>query len=163
MKTKLFIIELIFLMCGIISLNAQILHSGILSAGGNVTGTGGSVSYSVGQLVYTTTTGTTGSVAQGVQQPYEINVVSGIDDIYGIELFSAYPNPASTHLVLKIENNELASFTYQLYNTAGSMMKTGKITSHETIINVVSLLSSTYYLRVYTGNKEVKVFKIIKH
>lgn len=163
MKTKNFLFVLFLSLCGIVSLNAQVLHSGILSAGGNATGTGGSASYSVGQLVYTTATGTTGSVAQGVQQPYEINVVSGIDDIYGIELFSAYPNPASTHLILKIENNELASFTYQLYNTAGSMMKNGKITAQETIISMASLLSATYYLRIYTGNKEVKVFKIIKH
>ena len=163
MKTKTFLYVLFLSLCGIVSLNAQVLHSGILSAGGNATGTGGSASYSVGQLVYTTATGTTGSVAQGVQQPYEINVVSGIDDIYGIELFSAYPNPASTHLILKIENNELTSFTFQLYNTAGSMMKTGKITAQETIISMASLLSATYYLRIYTDNKEVKVFKIIKH
>ena len=163
MKTKTFLYVLFLSLCGIVSLNAQVLHSGILSAGGNATGTGGSVSYSVGQMVYTTATGTTGSVAQGVQQPYEINVVSGIDDIYGIEHFSAYPNPASTHLILKIDNNELTSFTYQLYNTAGSMMKTGKITSQETIISMASLLSATYYLRIYTNNKEVKVFKIIKH
>ena len=163
MKTKTFLFVLFLSLCGMVSLNAQVLHSGILSAGGNATGTGGSASYSVGQLVYTTATGTTGSVAQGVQQPYEINVVSGIDDIYGIELFSAYPNPASTHVILKIENNELTSFTYQLYNTAGSMMKTGKITAQETIINMASLLSATYYLRFYTDNKEVKVFKIIKH
>lgn len=163
MKNTKFLIVLFLSISVFISFNAQVLHSGILSAGGNATGTGGSASYSVGQLVYTTATGTTGSVAQGVQQPYEINVVSGISEIYGIELFSAYPNPASTHLVLKIENNELASFTYQLYNTAGSMMKTDKITAHETIINMALLLSATYYLRIFTGNKEVKVFKIIKH
>ncbi len=163
MKNTKFLIVLFLSISVFISFNAQVLHSGILSAGGNATGTGGSASYSVGQLVYTTATGTTGSVAQGVQQPYEINVVSGINDVYGIELFSAYPNPASTHLVLKIENNELASFTYQLYNTVGSMMKTDKITAHETIINMASLLSATYYLCIFTGKKEVKVFKIIKH
>jgi len=163
MKTKSFLIALNFLMCTIVSLNAQVLHSGILSAGGNATGTGGSASYSVGQLVYTTATSTTGSLAQGVQQPFEINVVSGIDDIYGIELFSAFPNPASTHLILKIENNELTSFSYQLMNTVGAVIKTGKITTCETTINMASLLSATYYLRIIADKKEVKVFKIIKN
>ena len=39
------------------------------ATGGDATGSGGSAAYSVGQIVYTTHTGTTGSVAQGVQQP----------------------------------------------------------------------------------------------
>ncbi|MFM2191538.1 MAG: hypothetical protein RLZZ118_495, partial [Bacteroidota bacterium] len=38
------------------------------ATGGDATGSGGSAAYSVGQIVYTTHTGTTGSVAQGVQQ-----------------------------------------------------------------------------------------------
>ena len=46
--------------------------------GGDAKGSGGTVAYSVGQIVYTTHTGATGSVAQGVQQAYEISVVTGI-------------------------------------------------------------------------------------
>lgn len=141
---------------------AQQLHSSVNAAGGNATGTGGSASYSAGQLVYTTATGTTGSAAQGVQQPFEINVVSGIDDIYGIELFMAYPNPVNTHLVLKIENNELSFFSYQLFDISGSMIKTEKINVIETSINMESLHPATYFLRIFFDNKEVKVFKIIK-
>ena len=42
----------------------------IPASGGNATGSGGTVSYTVGQIVYVTDTGNTGSVIQGVQQPY---------------------------------------------------------------------------------------------
>ena len=45
----------------------------VATAGGDASGTNGNVSYTVGQVVYTTNTGTTGSVAQGVQQPFEID------------------------------------------------------------------------------------------
>ena len=38
------------------------------ATGGNASGSGGTVAYSVGQIVYTTNTGSTGSVAQGMQQ-----------------------------------------------------------------------------------------------
>jgi hypothetical protein len=38
----------------------------------NATGSEGSASYSIGQVVYQTHTGTNGSVAEGIQQPYEI-------------------------------------------------------------------------------------------
>ena len=48
----------------------------VVTAGAEATGTGGTVSYSVGQVVYQTHAGTNGSVAEGVQQPYEISVLS---------------------------------------------------------------------------------------
>jgi hypothetical protein len=44
-------------------------------SGGDATGSGGTVAYSVGQVVYTTNTGSTGSVAQGVQHAFEIFTV----------------------------------------------------------------------------------------
>lgn len=44
------------------------------ASGGNATGSLGTVSYSVGQVVYTTNIGAPGSVTQGVQQPYEIQM-----------------------------------------------------------------------------------------
>lgn len=73
-------------------------------SGGNASGSGGSACYSVGLVVYTTNTGTNGSVAQGVQQPFEISVVSGIEDAKEITLqYSVYPNPATNYLILKIE------------------------------------------------------------
>ncbi len=43
------------------------------AAGGDATGPGGSVAYSVGQVVYTTNSGTGGSVAEGVQQSYSVD------------------------------------------------------------------------------------------
>lgn len=46
------------------------------SAGGDIFGSGGSVAYSVGQVVYSTRVGVSGIEAQGVQQRYEIAKVS---------------------------------------------------------------------------------------
>lgn len=60
---------------GLTGLQAQ---TSVNATDGDVSGSGGSVSYSVGQVVYTTHTGTSGSVAEGVQQPYEISVVTGL-------------------------------------------------------------------------------------
>jgi hypothetical protein len=48
----------------------------IPTSGGEVTGCGGSSSYSVGQVVYATHTGSNGSISQGVQQSYEIFTLS---------------------------------------------------------------------------------------
>ena len=71
------------------------------ATGGDASGSGGSASYSVGQVVYTTNVGTNGSVSQGVQQPYEISVVTAIEEAKGINLtVTAYPNPTTDYLSL---------------------------------------------------------------
>ncbi len=62
-------------------------------SGGNAIGTGGSVSYSVGQVFFNTSESTTGSVTEGIQQPYEISVVTSIKEAIGINLFTSVPTP----------------------------------------------------------------------
>ena len=85
--------SLLLLSIGMIGLDAQ---NTIPSSGGNASGSGGTVSYSIGQIVYTTNTGTNGTVAQGTQQPFEISVVTGIEEALNITLqCSVYPNPAT--------------------------------------------------------------------
>ena len=42
----------------------------VLPSGGNATGSGGSVSYSIGQIAYSYQTGPSGSINQGVLQPF---------------------------------------------------------------------------------------------
>ena len=66
---------IIALMCSV-GLHAQ---ETVPATGGDATRAGGSSSYTLGQVVYTTNTGTNGSVAQGVQQPYEISISVGIE------------------------------------------------------------------------------------
>lgn len=46
----------------------------IVGSGSNATGSGGSLSYSIGQVVYTTNSGSTFTSAQGVQQPTDATV-----------------------------------------------------------------------------------------
>ena len=162
MKKSLILIVLFISVCGVTALNAQVLHAVIGAAGGIATGTGGTAGFTVGQLVYTTNTGTNGSVAQGVQQPYEINVVSGINDIYGIDLLSVYPNPTSNFMILKITINEISSPSYQICNINGSIIRTVKVSGPETTIDLATLKPAVYFLQVFAGNEIIKTFKITK-
>ena len=87
------------------------------ATGGNASGSGGSASYSIGQMVYTTNTGTNGSVAQGVQQPYEISVITGIEEAKGISLnCSAYPNPTIEFITLKVDASATLSIRGEVGN-----------------------------------------------
>ena len=97
---KLKLSAVLLLGLGLTGLQAQ---NAVPATGGNASGSGGTVAYSVGQVVYTTNTATNGSVAQGVQQPFEISVVTGLEEAKGINLaLSAYPNPTTDFLNLKV-------------------------------------------------------------
>lgn len=158
--TKVILSAVLLLVSGLTELQAQ---EAVIASGGNATGTGGSVSYSVGQVVYTTTTGTNGSAGQGVQQPFEISTVTGIEEAKGINLIcSAYPNPATDFIKLIIEDYEVQHIRYQIYNIKGSLLLSNKVEANETNISIQSLLPATYFLKVTDRDKLIKTFKIIK-
>ena len=148
---------------GLTGLQAQ---EAIPATGGDVTGSGGTVSYSIGQIVYNTNTGTNGSVAQGVQQPYEISVIVSLEE-KGITLqFSAYPNPAADFVKLKVDASttlSIKSMSYQLCDIKGKLLENKKIESDETNIDMKNLLPAAYFLKVIRDDKEIKIFKIIKN
>ena len=130
------------------------------AAGGNVMGDGGSVSFSVGQVTFSANAGTNGSVTQGVQQPYEISVLSVAGQAENISL-SVYPNPSTDYLYLTA-SDEISGLSYQLFDMNGRLLKSEKIVGNQTNINMQGLVSATYFVKVNQGNKTVKSFKIIK-
>jgi hypothetical protein len=145
---------------GVTGLRAQ---ESINAIGGNASGSGGSASFSVGQVVYQTYTGTTGSVAEGVQQPYEISVVTAIEEAKGINLaVMAYPNPTTENLTLSIDEFDISNLSYQLYDISGKLLQSEKITGNRTNITMGDLVPAVYFLKVSQNNNEVKTFKIIK-
>jgi hypothetical protein len=161
---KLAIVSFLFFSTNLIQ-----AQNAIPSTGGNASGSGGTLSYSVGQVVYTTNTGTSGSVAQGVQQPYEIYIITGIDNSMKIILScTVFPNPVTTHLTLKTENTDNENLSYQLYDINGKQLENKKIDRNETTILMEHRPTATYFLKVtQTGqtssSKEIKTFKIVKN
>jgi hypothetical protein len=150
---------LLFILC-LTRLQAQ---EATPATGGNASGSGGSVSYSIGQLVYNTNSGINGSVVQGVQQPFEISVVTGIKEVIGITLLcSVYPNPTTNFLTLKVENLKLSTLTFQLLDINGKLLENKTIVNNETSIDMSNFAATSYFLKVIDNNKEVKTFKIIK-
>ncbi len=142
----------------------SIAQNVIPASGGNATGAGGSVSYSVGQVTYTTNNGTNGSVAQGVQQPYEISVVTAIEEATGILLeLSVYPNPATDFATLKTGNYEGENMNYLLFDINGKVLLQNKVEGSETMIPLSDLAKGTYFLKIIDKKRELKIFKIIKN
>lgn len=155
-KLVLIILGFVFL-----SVHAQEVFNG---TGGDASGSGGTVAYSVGQIVYTTNTGKNGTLAQGVQQPFEISIVAILLEVKGINLtVSAYPNPVYDFLILKIEYNNHKNLSYQLIDVNGKLIDSKNINGDQTIIAMGNLAPAMYFVKVIQINKEVKIFKIVKY
>ena len=154
----------------ILLLTAGLLWAGLAQAqeyanasGGDATGSGGTVAYSVGQVVYTTNTGGTGSVAQGVQHAYEIFTVGIKETNLNISL-TAFPNPTTENLTLQISAYNNEQLSYQLFDIQGKLLSNGQILEQQTQINMNSLPPATYFINIVNQeNKKVQSFKIIKN
>lgn len=138
-------------------------QSNTVSSGGNNSGSGGSVSYTVGQIDYTSQTGTSGNVNQGVQQPYEIFAVSGIDELgYGISL-TVGPNPTTDKLVLTVQNPEQTELSFSLTDNNGKIVL-AKINLQQTAeIDLSTYPVGMYQLIVSNAITTIKSYKIIKN
>ncbi len=167
MRQKKLILSAILLSgLGLTGLQAQ---ESINTTGGNASGSGGTVSYSVGQVMYNTHTGTNGSVAEGVQQPYEISVVIGIEEAKDINLLlSAFPNPTDDYLTLEIQSIVQTQYFASLYDLNGKLLQKIPIINQLTRIEMNNLAPATYFLKVTVktqdfASQEVKTFKIVKN
>jgi hypothetical protein len=135
----------------------------IPATGGNASGSGGSVSYTVGQILNSTFSGSNGSVVQGVQQPYEISVVTAIRNTEDITLKCfVYPNPTAGITKLVFESPDFDNMSFRLFDINGMLLQDKKVESRETEISLENLSSSVYFLKVIKNNQEIKVFKIVK-
>lgn len=133
------------------------------ASGSNATGSGGSVSYSIGQVVYTYNTGSNGSVTQGVQHAYEIFSIGISETELNISI-STFPNPATDYLNLQISNFNNEQLSYQLFDLQGSLLINEQIMGQQTQINMNNLPSASYFVHIVNQeNKKVQSYKIIKH
>jgi hypothetical protein len=133
------------------------------SSGGNDSGSGGTVSYSIGQLVYTTNSNTDGSIAQGVQQAYEIFTIGIAESSWNIQL-DVFPNPTNDNLTLLIDNFKIEMLSYHLLDQQGKIISKAPLIVSETQINLSHLMSATYFVDIIdNNNKKVQSFKIIKN
>jgi hypothetical protein len=154
------IVVIIFMILSLVSIYAQKTQ---LSSGGNASGIGGSVNYSVGQIVYIQNKSTNMTISQGVQQPFEISVLTGLNIAKDILLLcSAYPNPATDYVIVKVENYQTDDLVYQLLDSNGKLLVSKKSEGAETIIMMTNFKPAIYLLEINQANETIKTFKIIK-
>jgi para-nitrobenzyl esterase len=77
--------------------------------------------------------------------------------------FTAYPNPATTHMVIDIPGND-AEWNYSLTDLLGQSIKTGIIPSGQKIytLNVEGLAPGMYVVSIYSGNRKASQKIMVK-
>lgn len=149
---------LLWIAIGVTEIRAQVA---IPSSGGRASGAGGSMAYSIGQVINATNTSTKGSVIESIHQAFEISVITTSEENKGLSL-TAYPNPTWDYLMLKVDQRDIKTFHFQLYDINGNVLRSEQISEVDTKITMSNLSSSIYFMRIIKGNREVKTFKIIK-
>jgi len=140
----------------------SIAQSNTVASGGIASGTGGTATFTVGQIDYINSTGTNGNSNQGVQQPFEFfqgNAGIKESDLASVTL---YPNPTSEFVLVEIETT-LTDVNYLFYDMNGKLILSGKIENNETKLDMRSLSAGEYHLSILNLNTTIESIKIIKH
>ena len=156
-------ILIIFLLC---MGGVTFAQSAIVPVGGEAQSNSGSVSYTVGQIAVQTSANSDGSVsvAEGVQQPYEIQAV-GVDNYPQITLNAVvYPNPTENLAQLQLNGFEIPAGGLRaiLYDGSGKQLQTLTVTDDLTSFQIGHYATGTYYLEVRDGKRVLKTFKVIR-
>ena len=159
--------HLLLTICAVAFVMLGYAQETITTTGGEATGNAGSVSYTIGQIAVQTVSNGNASIAEGVQQPYEIQTV-GVDNYPNITLNAmVYPNPTADRLTLAVGANLVGANSYSplqaiLFTTNGQPLQTVTVAGEHTVVDMTNVAAGTYYLRVTDGKQTLKTFKVVK-
>ncbi|HWY12742.1 MAG TPA: T9SS type A sorting domain-containing protein [Bacteroidia bacterium] len=139
-------------------------QKGQVAAGGDATGAGGSASYSIGQIDYIAPTGSGGNSNEGLQQPYELFVVStSVNETENSVSVNVFPNPVSHSVNIHIKNSSFQNYSYKITDVSGKLISENKITEQKSVIPVSEFNSGTYFITISEGTTQIKTYKLIKY
>lgn len=115
------------------------------------------MSYAVGRVNYLAVSGTGGGIFQGIQLPFEITFIPGIENPDITIIWSVYPKPAGNFITIKTGSYDFKKFFYQFYDITGDLLLDGKATGDQSRIHVVNLKAGTWSQDFYTGLQTVSV------
>lgn len=138
-------------------------QNAITSGGGTLTSENGIISYSVGQVSYQVLSCSDLEISQGVQQAFEITLISTIETVDIQSRISVFPNPTTEYLTIAFENLPDQPLHIELADLSGKVIYSKTILSQSSQIPVYSLSSGVYILAVRVNDKLIQSFKIIKN
>lgn len=93
--------------------------------------------------------------------PYEITTVAATDETQNTTLHHILLSGNDNELLLKTDDLDTEDLMYLLQNAKGLVVKSSRIESNQTVINLTDLVPTTYFL-VVSNDRVSKTFKIVK-
>jgi len=138
------------------------LHSSINATGGDISSEEGSISYSIGQVFYSSYSGEENYVSEGIQQPIIIYITPVDKEEKEDFKAVAYPNPAVNYLRIVASTYENRSLSYHLLDLNGRLLKEDQIGESGAKVDISRLSAAIYLLRISDNGQHIKTIKIIK-
>jgi len=132
----------------------------VVSSGGSATGATGSISFSIGQVVYSNEINTTGSINQGVQQPYEITPIF-VNEPWREFAVELYPNPTRNNLLIEMPDF-IPGLNLRVFNLQGLLIEDRPILTKQTTLNAEPWAASTYIVKISDDFGHFSEYKLIK-
>ena len=136
-------------------------QSVIVPFGGDATDGSVTVSYTIGQVAVQANSDGSTTIYEGVQQPYEIQII-GIDNYPGIALNAVvFPNPTVGNVQLTMNNVQLKG-EVKVSDMSGKFLLSKRIEGEKTEIPMSDLAAGTYFVNVVSEKQVLKTFKVVK-
>jgi hypothetical protein len=140
--------------------SAQI-HDVVSASGASFKQSSGYITYTIGELVTHTLTGTSEILTQGfLQTGLPKSWRTSVEDVPDFEM-SVYPNPVKDLLIIQVEL--LPDLQYTLHDVTGVLIDRGLVLNERSEIDFSYLSPAIYILRVFDNNQQIRIFQIVKH
>jgi hypothetical protein len=151
--------SILFLLFSFVGLQLMAQSSTVCSGGEGI-GPGGTVSFSVGQLVVESTIDSEGSISPGVQQSYESASVYVNESLFDNTLV-LYPNPTTQFVQLAFGKTFAGNVV--VFDGGGNVLLNESINSNEFRINASGWSAGVYMVHVVKDNESVAVHSVMKY
>jgi hypothetical protein len=135
-------------------------QNALSTTGGQFKSTGGSTSFTVGQVAYVLKKGTGSYLNEGVQQVYT-KKTTPIEELVYLKEVQLYPNPTQETFNLIISTKEDVQIRYTIMDYLGKEIRNGNILSEKSEISLRDLPAGNYFISL-KSKKENRIFQIVK-
>ncbi len=145
----------------LLNYNFSFSQANTTSTGGDATGSGGSVAYSVGQIDYIQKSGSGGTANLGVQQTYSLSETNNLDDLGELVTVTIGPNPTNDYMTISVQTE--STLSYFVTDVNGKLILDQKLFSDTEMIQMTQWSQGIYILHITSNEKLIKQIKLIKY
>jgi len=138
-------------------------QQGFVSTGLNLQSPDGSSSISMGQVNYSNYENSNGLINEGIQQPFELYQFTLLKEQDNSLTVSVFPNPASHEFTIHMSNSTNNYYLVEIYDAMGKMVLSKTTLKSIETIDIQTLSSGIYTVKIKNESNNNSTLKLIKN